>query len=73
MTDLKGKPNIVRVERDAMAVGGGRFYKVMYDRPVHNEYVTIKDGDAYTYIIATDELHAWGLVQTTLDIQYGKD
>ena len=67
------KPNIVRVELDTWAFGDTQFYKVFYDRPTGDEFVTNKDGTYYTYITAVDELQAWGLVQRMLDVQYGKD
>lgn len=66
------KPNIVRVERDEK-VKAGQFYKVFYDKPTDNDYVTTKDGTYYTYLLATDELQAWTTMQKTLDVQYGKD
>lgn len=67
------KPNIVRVERDAKAVGGGQFYKVFFDRRLEHEYVTFNTGENYTYLLAIDELQAWGSVQRMLDVQYGND
>jgi hypothetical protein len=68
------KPNIVRVERDEWTVGGGRrFYRIFYDKPTDDEFVTTKDGEHYTYLIADDELQAWTTTQKTLDVQYGKD
>ena len=72
------KPNIVRVERDERVLGGGHFYKVFFDRRLEHEYVTFDTGENYTYenytyLLATDELDAWGLVQRMLDVQYGND